>query len=790
MKKRYTLIFALLFVSLCFAQNKTIDNTINALQKNQLLFEKVFVHTNKTKYGLDDVIWFKAYVVTNDNKPSTKTTVLYVSLFSESGALIRTKNVLIQNGVGAGQFEVFGDVKKGNYYLQANTNYMRNFGEDNKYIQKIQVDETATSRTTDISNYDAQVFPQGGYLLEGVKNTIGLKVLINGESANYTGTIVDSKNKEIVGFKNEHLGMTKTKFHYLPSERYQAVFKLKDTTIKVKLPEAKKTGLTINTLKSTATTLNLELQTNLASINQSKTDYTLLFHQKNKLIDYAIINLIDTTTVTLDIDKTGFFNGVNTVTVFKDNLPVLERKFFVYKEQIKQEITLEALVSQNDSTTYKIKLEGDKIKGNMSVSVLPEHTNYKQTTTIESAFLLTPYIKGYLENPAYYFNTENTNRFNHADLLLLTQGWTQYTIEDYIATQNPKGKYNFEQGFTLSGSVTPLKSNNLGLLAKNNQVVAETFLNSTPEFEFKNLLVYKGDSIKVSFLKGVDKSILEKPRNIVFDSLVSNKEELMYRFQKRYNKFQKTYTKEQQVGVLNLKDLNQLDEVSITGKRKSQDAILEKAFLDKYRRLVFNLGEYYKLNIPDKYIRNNMDLGTYLREYKGLKIINTPGGEQLTDGIVFGNFGAVNLTAFILDGVDLRKPDVTVLTLSQVFKIRMDEIDRIVFRPKSSRRSYDRIAVFTTDNYKKGVKELFKQYVFENGYDKSKKYYNEAYNYTFENESTEIDWKPNLITDASGIVKFKVKKTDASNLPLFIVQGFTEQGQLISSIITTGETSY
>jgi hypothetical protein len=789
MKKRYTLIFALLFISLCFAQNKDIETTINALQKDQLLFEKVFVHTNKTKYTVDDVIWFKAYVVTNDNKPSVKTTVLYVSLFSESGKLVRTKNVLIQNGVGTGQFEVFGDVKKGTYYLQANTNYMKNFGEDNKYIQKIQIDK-ATVSTTNIANYDIQVFPQGGYLLENIDNTLGLKALINGKNTDYTGVIVDSENKEIASFKNQYLGMAKVKFRYLPSERYQAIFKLKDTIIKVKLPEAKITGLTINTSKSTATTLKLELQTNLKSIKQSKTNYMLLFHQRNKLIDYVAVNFIDTAAVKLEIDKAGFLNGVNTVTVFKDNLPILERKFFVYKGKIKQELTLETLASRNDSTTYKIKLEGNKIKGNMSVSVLPESASYAQTTTTESAFLLTPYINGYIENPAYYFNADNANRFSHLDLLLLTQGWTQYTAADYIVAQNPKSKYNFEQGYTLSGTVTPLKSNNLGLLSKNNQVVAETFLNSTPEFEFKNLLVYKGDSIKVSFLIGADRNIAEKPRNISFDTLVDIKRNLIYNFEKDYVKFEKEYAEEQKVGALNLKDLNQLDEVSLKGKRKSKEAVLEKAFIDKYRRLVFNLGEYYKLDIPEKYIKNNMDIGAYLREYKGLKIISTPIGEQLTNGIVIDDFGRVRLTAVILDGVDLRKPGVTVLSLSQVFKIRMDEIDRLVFRPKTSSKSYDRIGIFTTDNYKKGVKELFKHYVFKNGYDTSKKYYNATYDYAFENESTAIDWKPNLVTDASGEVTFKIKEDDISNEHLFIVQGFTKQGQLISSIITRNGTVY
>ena len=119
---------------------------------------------------------------------------------------------------------------------------------------------------------------------------------------------------------------------------------------------------------------------------------------------------------------------------------------------------------------------------------------------IESAFLLTPYLKGYVENPAYYFNKNINNRLQHLDLLLLTQGWVAYNTEAFIKQINPESNYNFEQGFSLQGNVNPLKSNILALLSTDNQIVKETFLNGKHDFTFNNLLVYKGDSIKLSFL--------------------------------------------------------------------------------------------------------------------------------------------------------------------------------------------------------------------------------------------------------------------------------------------------
>ena len=70
MYMRKYILFFLLISSFNYALNKPMDSIVKALEQDQLLFEKVYVHTNKTTYLNEDTIWFKAYVATNDNKPS------------------------------------------------------------------------------------------------------------------------------------------------------------------------------------------------------------------------------------------------------------------------------------------------------------------------------------------------------------------------------------------------------------------------------------------------------------------------------------------------------------------------------------------------------------------------------------------------------------------------------------------------------------------------------------------------------------------------------------------------
>lgn len=54
-----------------------------------------------------------------------------------------------------------------------------------------------------------------------------------------------------------------------------------------------------------------------------------------------------------------------------------------------------------------------------------EHGDIKQEN-IRSYFLLSSELKGAIENPSFYFNEENKERYEAIDALMLTQGWRNY----------------------------------------------------------------------------------------------------------------------------------------------------------------------------------------------------------------------------------------------------------------------------------------------------------------------------------------------------------------------------
>ncbi|MET2985222.1 hypothetical protein [Aureibaculum conchae] len=757
------------------AQDKFADKVIAPLQKNQLFFEKVFIDTNKTSYFTNDYIWFKAYVGGLDNKPSFKTTRLYVNLLDSNGKVVQNKDVLIYRGTGKGQFKLNDTLNSGKYYIQAYTNYMRNFGDDNMFVKEINILSDIPDREIETkNNYDIQILPEGGYLLEDVENVIGIKSLINGKGFEYSGTIINSKNEEVVNFKSEHLGMTKCSFFYKPKEKYKALININDTLIKVDVPLPKREGLHLNVTKKEEDFVNFSLKTNHNSIKElHKRNYNLLFHQRNRIIDNLQISRIDSTNVNIKINKKFFLNGVNTVTLFENSEPIIERKFYIEREDNNVSFSLKESGVEKDSIKYSLKISDTNsskpIESNISISVLPINSlSHNQTTNIKSAFLLTPYVKGYVENPAYYFNKNNTERATHLDLLLLTQGWTTYSLDEMIENFIPSYKYDFELGFELNGTVSPLLSDELALITKDDLLIDKISLNKKNDFSFKKLLVYKGDSVKVSFIDTINNII--KPKKLKFDTIKLNTpvDFIPKHFSTKQEKEVQNNSSWKELFYSNS---TQLDEVTVVGKRRSDRYYKRQKLIKKYKSVVFGIGQYYDLELPNHYTKYNSDLMSYLRMNEGVSLVNWRGVEN------YLQVSGTKEASLSIDGERISSEELPGVL------IEMDDVESIFV---SSRRGYRSYQVFTTDNYKKNIVLLYDEYVFKEGYDKEKRYYTPRYDYETTDKTLnwiEVDWKTNLIPNAFGEIGFKILQNKKLEGYLFSIQGFSNQGHLISEII-------
>ncbi len=70
--------------------------------------------------------------------------------------------------------------------------------------------------------------------------------------------------------------------------------------------------------------------------------------------------------------------------------------------------------------------------------------------SIVSAFMLQGDLKGYIEDPDYYFSSADVTRDRHLDNLMLTQGWKRYDIQNAL-----KGKFTEpEEPMEIGGEIT------------------------------------------------------------------------------------------------------------------------------------------------------------------------------------------------------------------------------------------------------------------------------------------------------------------------------------------------
>ena len=101
---------------------------------------------------------------------------------------------------------------------------------------------------TDTVDADVQFFPEGGYLLAGIRSQINLKAVgTDGFGIDIYGCIYGKTTGMVTPFASSHRGMGRFTFEVKEGEEYYAMVKMPDgTEKKVELPQVKTTGIILH----------------------------------------------------------------------------------------------------------------------------------------------------------------------------------------------------------------------------------------------------------------------------------------------------------------------------------------------------------------------------------------------------------------------------------------------------------------------------------------------------------------------------------------------------------------
>ncbi|MBK0379379.1 SusC/RagA family TonB-linked outer membrane protein [Mucilaginibacter segetis] len=312
---------------------------------------------------------------------------------------------------------------------------------------------------------DVQFFPEGGDLVAGLRSKVGFKATIpGGRSANITGYIVDQNiNKKVAVFTTVHAGMGVFALQPLAGHTYVAVVENKSgKSTNYQLPAVKNSGYVFSVNHTSDDSVTVRVETTEDFITGQK---IALIVQQNDVVKYAAKIKIDQPSVGSRLANINFSTGITQFTLLSpDGSPIAERLIFIDRhDQLNLKITSDKKVyNKHEKVDISLSVKNNNMAaaGNFSVAVVDAgkiDMDEDKVTSIYSDLLLTSDLRGYIEDPNYYFTNITQDKASQLDNLLLTQGWRRFKWTDINnATVPAIIKYQPSKSFQVSGKITSL----------------------------------------------------------------------------------------------------------------------------------------------------------------------------------------------------------------------------------------------------------------------------------------------------------------------------------------------
>ena len=377
-----TLFFWLSCLMLTFADNVDQDSLLFSRQENFERFsglfprERVYVHFDNTSYYKGENIWFKAYVVRDDNLHHTDISrILYVELLNPIGYPVETQKLVIENGQAHGSFVLKDTLNAGFYEVRAYTQWMLNFttgdphgwrrmhssqarrqwGErvlrymqgnagvfsrvfpiyesvdSGKYYQRRmpQLAKTTSTMVNPVKDrLKIDFYPEGGNLIRDVEGRIAYQAHNSeGRTLNVEGQLV-RRGKTIGRFKSDYAG--RGVFSVTPDsldteeliEGLELKVNYSGKDYSFPLPKPKKRGYSLCVF-SNADQMKVIVARNEKTSGQQ---LGLSVTSRGHTYYYNMIDLEQDLTSVAMIDKHSLQTGVNVVTLFTSDGKVLAQR--------------------------------------------------------------------------------------------------------------------------------------------------------------------------------------------------------------------------------------------------------------------------------------------------------------------------------------------------------------------------------------------------------------------------------------------------------------------------------
>ena len=341
------------------------------------------------------------------------------------------------------------------------------------------------------NDFDVTFFPEGGALLAVQHQNIAFKAQgADGFSKEIEGFLLDSQGDTLTSFHSEHKGMGIFTLNPSNGSSYYVMATSSDgVTKRFDLPAIEQKGITLS-ISHYKQEIRYEIQKTEATEWPQK--LFLIAHTRGKL---SILQPINPTRTFGKMNDSLFTEGItHFMLIDQQGNALSERLVFVPDRKTPQwQITPDRpTYEKREKVSLNISIKDDKgnpVNGSFSVSI----TNRKSiqpdslADNIVSNLLLTSDLKGYVEDPAYYFLNQDARTLRSIDYLMMTHGWRRHKMENVLRTPSLNFTNYIEKGQTISGRImgffgANVKKGPICVLAPKYNIIATTETDEKGQF--------------------------------------------------------------------------------------------------------------------------------------------------------------------------------------------------------------------------------------------------------------------------------------------------------------------
>lgn len=793
--RRASLVIIFFSLLIFKATAQKIDSALNALLAEHPV-EKIYLQYDKEYYVAGETIWFKAYLQ-SDGKPSNLSNNFYLQFADSKGQVVSTHKFPVMGAVVKGNIDIPDSLPQGNYYIRALTPHMFNYDDAFIYTKNIFVfrPETAAVTTTIPQNVSLQFFPESGHLIDGILSVVAFKATDQwGTPVEVEGIIKSDDGTTIASFKSFHDGIGKVQFKPKEGKTYTAEVETAAGKRTYPLPVVQASGINLGIQDEKG---GKKFQLSRGVKNKEQYDLLFVVAQINNHVVYEMeIAFEDYPSIIGHLVTDSLPSGILHFTVFnKDRMPLAERLSFIDNGEYKGAANIEARqINVEKKAANAVELVfPELIQRSCAVSII-DWSGKADTDqeNIFSRFLLTGDLKGYVYNPAWYFEQHTDTVRQSLDNLMLTHGWSRFDWTKVLAKQMPEKKYQDRGLFSISGRVVdpsnkqPLAWGKIGFLVEAEDSSTQTLegmVDAAGRFTLDSVAFFGNAQL---FYGYSDKNEKQKPALVMLDentldnairivpadimkagtkagTQLQDKEEIARRYQQG---------KDKPGEIKELENVN----VNASSSKKPIDVVNEKyttgVFRGTAKESIDNINEPVNdksINAID-YIKNRIQQVTFT----GANFVNRK------------NFSLSSGQRWIVGTFLNEQPvDIFMLRTLRAVDLALIKFFDAGFVGAGSTYPGGLIAVYTRDRFTEQPKADKLEFVEYNGYSIQKQFYSPDYGAAgaktqLRDNRTTLYWNPDVFTDTeTKSVNLNFYNNDFSKKYKVIVEGFDAAGKLI-----------